>query len=142
MSYSKPMSFPRFAAVLLFSLPITAPFAVAANDMQQAREIEVLKQQLKDLQLRVERLEKGRDQEFSFSTEPEAEPIPGGWRKAHNWNLLKEGMTSYQVKAILGEPDRQKTVKKFEFWYYGDAKLSVYLRRLKGWEIPSGVETE
>ena len=87
MSYSKPMSFPRFAAVLLFSLPITAPFAVAANDMQQAREIEVLKQQLKDLQLRVERLEKGRDQEFSFSTEPEAEPIPGGWRKAHNWNL-------------------------------------------------------
>ena len=51
-------------------------------------------------------------------------------------------MSSYLVKAILGEPDRQKTVKKFEFWYYGDAKLSVYLRRLKGWEIPSGVETE
>jgi hypothetical protein len=136
------MSFPRFAAVLLFALPVSAPVVVAANDMQQAREIELLKQQLKDLQLRVERLEKGRDQEFSFSKEPEAEPIDGGWRKAHNWNLLKEGMTSYQVKAILGEPERQKTVKKFEFWYYGDAKVSVYLRRLKGWEIPSGIETE
>ena len=142
MPYSKPKSFTRVGAVLLFSLPVLGPFAVAADEMQQAREIEVLKQQLKDLQLRVERLEKGRDQEFSFSTEPEVAPIDGGWRKLHNWNLLKEGMTSYQVKAVLGEPERQKTVKKFEFWYYGDAKVSVYLGRLKGWEIPSGIETE
>lgn len=142
MPYSKPLSFTRLAAVLLFALPVSVPVVVAANDTQQAREIEVLKQQLKDLQLRVERLEKGRDEEFSFSKEPEVEPIDGGWRKAHNWNLLKEGMTSYQVKAILGEPERQKTVKKFEFWYYGDAKVSVYLRRLKGWETPSGIETE
>jgi len=142
MPYSKPAPLVRLAAALLLSLPFSVPSAVAANETQQTREIELLKQQLKDLQSRVERLERDQDKGFSFSTEPAADPVPGGWRKAHNWNLLQEGMTSYQVKAILGEPDRQKTVKKFEFWYYGDAKVSVYLRRLKNWEIPSGIETE
>ncbi|MBT8474802.1 MAG: hypothetical protein KJO78_04945, partial [Alphaproteobacteria bacterium] len=70
------------------------------------------------------------------------EPVPGGWRKAHNWNLLRAGMSDYEVVEILGEPDREKTVKKFDFWYYGDGKLSVYLRRLKGWEIPSGLDRD
>jgi len=142
MSNSKTVPFTRVVAALLLSLPVFVSSALAADETQQAHEIEVLKQQLKDLQMRVERLEKGRDKGFSFSAEPEVEPVPGGWRKARNWNLLQAGMTSYQVEAILGEPDRQKTVKKFEFWYYGDGKLSVYLRRLKSWEIPSGIETE
>lgn len=142
MSNLKTMPFTRVVAALLLSLPVFVSSALAADETQQAHEIEVLKQQLKDLQMRVERLEKSRDKGFSFSAEPEAEPVPGGWRKTHNWNLLEKGMTSYQVKAILGEPDRQKTVKKFEFWYYGDGKVSVYLHRLKGWDVPGGIDSE
>jgi len=142
MPYPNPGLPGRVAAALLCSVLVIAAPAHATDASQQAAEIEALKQQLKDLQMRVERLEKGRDKGFTFSTEPEAEPVPGGWRKTHNWNLLEKGMTSYQVKAILGEPDRQKTVKKFEFWYYGDGKVSVYLHRLKGWDVPGGIDSE
>jgi len=140
MPYAKPAPFVRVAAALLLPLLFSVPSALAADETQQAGEIELLKQQLRDLQARVERLENRRETVFSFDTAPEVEPVPGGWRKVQNWGLLREGMTSYQVRAVLGAPDRQKTVKKFEFWYYGDGKATVYLDRLKDWEMPSGLD--
>ena len=142
MPYRKSAPIARSTPALVLSLLVSASSTLAANETHQAEEIEALKQQLKDLQARVERLEKREGMGLSFEVEPEMEPVPGSWRKAHNWNLLQEGMTHSQVKAILGEPDRQKTVKKFEFLYYGDGKVSIYLRRLKSWDIPSGIDSE
>ena len=141
MLYAKTLPF--VCVIVLLSLS-THPLPVQAVDgAPQADEIEALRRQLHDLQMRVERLEKEeRDASLSFSKEPDVEPVPGGWRKAHNWNLLKEGMTTYQVEEILGEPERQKTVKKFQFLYYGDGRVSVYLRRVKSWQVPSGVVDE
>ena len=139
-----PISAPavRVAVLLLCFILVFAASAQAQDAARLATEIESPKQQLKDLQMRVQRLEVEQGKGISFDLMPEAPPVAGGWRKAHNWNLLKEGMTNYRVKEILGEPDRQKTVKKFEFWYYGDGKVSVYLRRLKGWDVPSGIDSE
>jgi hypothetical protein len=141
MSLSKYLSVTRAGPRLLLSLLLFVPFALAADEAQQD-QIEALKQQLRDLQERVERLESEVEQGVPVNMAPKVEPVPGGWRKEHNWKLLAEGMSDYEVKAILGEPDRQKTVKKFEFWYYGDSKLSVYMRRLKSWDIPSGFDSE
>jgi hypothetical protein len=102
----------------------------------------LFRQQILDLQKRVERLEGEVEQGVPVNMARKVEPVPGGWRKAHNWNLLEAGMSDYEVIEILGEPDREKTVKKFDFWYYGDGKLSVYMRRLKGWDIPSGLDSD
>ncbi len=63
-------------------------------------------------------------------------------RKRHNWKLLAKGMTAYRVKEILGVPDREKAVRKLEYWYSGDGKGSLYMRRLKRWEIPGGLATD
>ena len=101
-----------------------------------------MRQQILDLQKRVERLEGKVEQGPPPSAVQELQPVAGGWRKAHNWKMLAEGMTPYRVKEILGEPERQKTVNKFEFWYYGDGKLRIYLRRLKSWDVPGGLERE
>jgi len=142
MPYLNPVSITRVSFALLLALLLPASSTFAANQTRQADDIEALKRQLKDLQARVERLEQQEENGSSFDVATETEPVRGGWRKAHNWNLLEEGMTNYQVKAILGEPDRRKTVKKFEFLYYGDGKVSVYLRRLKSWDIPSGIDSD
>ena len=141
MSLSKYLSVTRAAPRLLLSLLLYVPFALAADESQQD-QIEALRQQLRDLQERVERLESEVEQAVPVNMAPKVEPVAGGWRKEHNWKLLAEGMSDYEVKAILGEPDRQKTVKKFEFWYYGDGNLRVYMRRLKSWDIPSGIDGE
>ena len=141
MSLLKSLSVTCTGSRLLLSLLLFAPLAPAADESQQS-QIEALKQQLQDLQERVKRLEGEVEQGVPVNMARKVEPVPGGWRKEHNWKLLVEGMSDYEVVKILGEPDRQKTVKKFEFWYYGDGKLSTYMQRLKGWDIPSGIDSE
>jgi hypothetical protein len=139
--YWKPVSSTWVGPRLLLSVLLFAPLAPAADESQQG-QIDALKQQLQDLQERVKRLEGEVEQGVPVNMARKVEPVPGGWRKEHNWRLLVEGMSDYEVIKILGEPDRQKTVKKFEFWYYGDGKLSVYMRRLNSWDIPSGIDSE
>ena len=141
MMYWKPVSSTWEGPRLLLSVLLFAPLAPAADESQQG-QIDALKQQLQDLQERVKRLEGEVEQGVPVNMARKVEPVPGGWRKEHNWRLLVEGMSDYEVIKILGEPDRQKTVKKFEFWYYGDGKLSVYMRRLNSWDIPSGIDSE
>jgi len=138
MLYSNLGPILRAVPLLLCLTLVVQPAAAAA----EGDDIATLKQQVRDLQMRVERLEKELEQGVPVNTARKIEPVPGGWRKAHNWKLLSQGMAGYEVKRILGEPDRQKTVKKFGYWYYGDGKVSIYMRRLKGWDVPSGVETE
>ena len=138
---SHPYLFPGVSTgffVLLFAASLAAPAAAAERNP----EIERLQQQVLDLQRRVERLEGELAEGVPVNMAREVEPVPGGWRKGHNWRLLREGMTAYRVKEVLGEPDRERSVKKFEFWYYGDAKVSLYMRRLKRWETPDGLDGE
>lgn len=133
---------PLVAGPVLLLFLLLAVTASAAEGSPQASEIELLKQQVLELQQRVERLEGELEQGVPVNMARKVEPVPGGWRKAHNWKLLTPGMTEHRVKEVLGEPDRQKKVNKYGFWYYGDGKVSVYMRRLKGWEMPSGIEKE
>ena len=142
MSFSFSLSTPAAGFALLLSLLLftLAPLRVQAHE--DDTEIELFRQQILDLQKRVERLEGEVEQGVPAGAAQALQPVAGGWRKAHNWNLLQAGMSDYEVIEILGEPDREKTVKKFDFWYYGDGKLSVYMRRLKGWDIPSGLDSD
>jgi len=142
MSYFHPGADVLARIVLLTLLLLTTQAGFSADEMPQNREIEHLNQQVRELQQRVERLEGEIAQGVPVNRAREVEPVPGGWRKSHNWQLLTEGMAGYRVREILGEPDREKTVKKFEFWYYGDGKVKMYLRRLSSWEIPRGIDTE
>ena len=141
MSNRNPGPFLRTGVVLLLSLLLVQP-AFAADGPSEDSEIEALKRQVLDLQTRLEHLEHRIEQGVPVNMALEVEPVAGGWRKEYNWRLLSEGMTDKRVREILGEPDRQKTVKKFEFWYYGDGKVRVYMRRLKSWEIPGGIDSE
>ncbi len=142
MPYPEPKAFTRLPQVLLLSLLLITPAAHAAEETQQSRDIAALRQQLQDLQVRVQKLEREVEQGVPVNIARKVQPAPGGWRKAANWKRLDSGMTRYQVVEFLGEPDSRKTVKKFEFWYYGDGKVSLYLRRLKNWETPSGLDPQ
>ena len=126
------------SALLWLLLSLSVP--VCAHEHNA--EIDSLRQQILDLQKRVERLEGQVEQGVPSQAAQELQPVAGGWRKAHNWKVLAEGMTPYRVREVLGDPERQKTVKKFEFWYYGDGKVRLYLRRLKSWDLPSGLDSE
>ena len=141
MSYTYLSAIARPGPVLLLAL-LSATLPLAAAAASPEAEIELLKRQVLDLQERVKRLEGEVAEGVPVNVAREVQPVPGGWRKSHNWTLLDEGMTAFRVKEILGEPDRERSVKKFDFWYYGDAKVSLYLRRLNSWDVPEGLDSD
>lgn len=119
----------------LLATGATAPVSAAAPDERQ--ELEALKQQVRDLQLRVSRLEANADHAASFDSDSAVQPFPGGWREPDNWKLLGKGMEDHKVLQILGEPEQRKTVGKHQFWSYGDGTVKIYLGRLSSVEPPS-----
>ena len=130
------------APALALSLLAAAPAGRAAEAAAMAGEIEFLKEQIRDLQARVDKLEGKVQQGIPVNVALKVEPVPGGWRKESNWKLLNEGMMNQRVVEILGEPQDRKTVNKFEYWYYGDGMVGLYLRRLKSWKLPSDLDPE
>ena len=99
-------------------------------------EIDALKQQLQSLEKRVEKLESRPASPSGRSSGLPPEPWPGGWRDERNWDSLKANMTRYQVLQLLGEPTDTRKVNKFEYWYYGEGKVVMYLNRLDSWTAP------
>jgi hypothetical protein len=128
---------PVLAVLLVSGIPAPAPAAEPAPDSER---IEVLQRQVSDLQVRVERLEAELREGVPVNPARKVQPVPGGWRKVANWNLLAKGLDHAEVEEILGAPQSRKTVSKFEFWGYADGKVRFYLRRLKSWEPPSAIE--
>ena len=117
-------------------LGLLVPLVSLADDPAQSR-IEQLERDLATLEARVQKLEARWAKGVPMNRALKIEPEPGGWRNAENWALLGRGMPHDEVLRILGEPDNRRTIKKFEYWYYGNGKARLYLNRLKSWEVPS-----
>jgi hypothetical protein len=128
--------------LVLIGLISATPVPSAADAAPDGPSIEALQQQIRALQKRVDRLEATIQQGVPVNPAQTVQPVPGGWKKEANWNLLSKGMTTDEVSEILGEPQRRRSVNKFEFWEYGDGLARLYLRRLKSWEIPTGIDTQ
>ncbi|MGB5639906.1 MAG: hypothetical protein WBM63_12350 [Sedimenticolaceae bacterium] len=140
MPHKKTATTSRAGSAILLSLLAFAPVVHSADESTGGGEMQMLKQQLHDLQMRVEQLEQKLQQGLTTAPAAPAEPVPGGWRKQANWALLSAGMSDHRVREILGVPQDETTVSKFEFWDYGDGKARLYMGRLKSWEIPSGID--
>ena len=122
------------ALALSTLLTISAPLSADPAAQQQ---IDRLQQQVDTLQQRLTALEERIDAGVPTNKALKVEPKPGGWRNAGNWRLLADGMTADEVVRILGVPDSNRTVRKFEYWEYGDGLARLYMDRLKSWEVPS-----
>ena len=132
---------PAYFGLILTTL-LAAPTSVSAVDGTPAeQEIKALQQQAQELQDRVDRLEERMARGVPVNRADEVEPVPGGWREAFNWNLLVRGMTMEEVIEILGEPQKRRSANKYEFWEYGDGLVRMYLRRLRSWDVPGGIDT-
>ncbi|MFM1891386.1 MAG: hypothetical protein RLZ44_463 [Pseudomonadota bacterium] len=138
----KPFGCAAGPCLLVWLLAVGATAHVSAASAADSQEIEALKQQVRDLQLRVSRLEANADHGAGLDSGSALQPFPGGWREPDNWKLLGKGMEDHKVLEILGEPDHRKTVGKHEFWSYGDGTVKIYLGRLSGIEPPSAPAAE
>jgi hypothetical protein len=133
----------RGAEAFLILMLSTVPLSTLAQDgASRDAELEALKRQVLDLQQRIAVLE----QRFGYQgggAAPADDAVtatlatPGDWRDAGNWDRLHKGQEEYRVARALGDPERSKVVNNFEYWYYGDGKVTLYLGRVKSWQLPS-----
>ena len=137
---SRPGTPACFGLILAIFLAAQAS-ASAAGGTPAEQEIRTLQQQVRELQERVDRLEASMARGVPVNRAEEVEPVPGGWREAFNWSLLVKGMTMEEVIEILGEPQKRRSANKYEFWEYGDGLVRIYLRRLRSWDVPGGIDT-
>ena len=127
---------PHLFAPVVVLFCVGFPGAALAADPASS-QVEQLERRIVELEERVQRLEQRWEKGVPMNRALKIEPEPGGWHNAENWKLLARGMPYDEVLRILGEPDNTKTIKKFEYWHYGDGKARLYLKRLKSWEVPS-----
>jgi polyhydroxyalkanoate synthesis regulator phasin len=58
------------------------------------------------------------------------------WRNKQNWRKLEKGMSEEEVKKILGEPSRIKSIPSVEMWNYGSGDVEFSDGEVRGWSEP------
>jgi hypothetical protein len=111
----------------------------AAERALRERVIE-LERQLRELRERVGELERRlQPQEVSPPPGPTA---AGNWRNRQNWQALKRGMTTDQVRALLGEPEYIGDNPIHTYWRYGSRDRGAHVlfdkasMKVSSWEEP------
>jgi hypothetical protein len=125
----------EFSRKILLSFALSV-LLVAPSVAGEAAELQALRAEIADLRERVESLEKDLRDGVAINPARQVNPRPGGWKNPKNWRLLAKGMMGERVEEILGAPQDTKTIKNHEIWYYGDGKVTFYLRRLKSFDEP------
>jgi outer membrane protein assembly factor BamE (lipoprotein component of BamABCDE complex) len=125
-------------SVIAALLPLHAGLNAAERTLQE-RVIE-LERQLRELRERVGELERRlQPQEVS----PPPGPTAGGnWRDRRNWQTLQRGMTTDQVRALLGEPEYIGDNPIHTYWRYGSRDRGAHVlfdkasMKVNSWEEP------
>ena len=102
-----------------------------------------LDDRVRELERRVEQLEKEIGKQSTAPTSGQTTGGPDGWRQVGNWRSLKRGMTEAEVRSVLGEPQRVDNLSVTIVWHYGDgpswggrAQFDGRNQRLDSWMEP------
>lgn len=79
------------------------------SNLTQADDVSALKQQVAELEKRVQQLEKMLDEKFSDER----------WREPILWSRIKTGMSYEDIRKLLGKPAKVEEAI-FTTWYYHD----------------------
>jgi len=127
----------QFTRTLLVScLMFSGLSSIPAHSAPSDADMQALRAELAALRARVEILEKDMASGVAINPARKVAPLPGGATNSKNWKLLAKGMEPDRVTEILGEPERRKSIRKHENWYYPNGKVTFYLRRLKSFDTP------
>lgn len=102
-------------AIFLFLLILLVSFPVKGQDAK----LDSLRNELKDLKLRLLKIESELNKISREKEIPEQEKIKlFPFRSLKNWRKLEIGMKQDKVKEILGEPTRITAGKYSTIWWY------------------------
>lgn len=106
--------------------------AFSANAQESDRIVQ-LEKEIQEIKLRLSKLESllstpGKAQDLETSRE--------GWKSVANWRKLTKGMSTSDVRQILGEPDRVRG-GDFAYWeYQNGGMVTFYEEKVDRWTEP------
>ncbi|NLA74833.1 MAG: outer membrane protein assembly factor BamE [Deltaproteobacteria bacterium] len=123
--------------LFIFILCITFATCSLSDDEPGKDDINNMKQRIMELENRIKDLE----QIIRIYHDPkdQEKEIAYGWLNKKNWRSLKKGMTSEEVKKLLGEPVKSVDGSRL-IWYYPNFYQSYVSfdenGNLTGWKEP------
>lgn len=124
------------AALISTFIPAVAVAQQAPVDSLRSRII-VLERVILNLEKRVRELEAARTK--SESTPATGVSESGNAQDVQDWRQLRLDMTTDQVRALLGEPDRVEVMGMFTTWRWaggGNATFASRAGTLMSWSEP------
>ena len=108
-----------------------AATSTLANDSDR---ITLLEKEVQELKLRLMKLE--APQASDSNRQPPASS-KDGWKFLAKWRTVKKGMSTDDVRAVLGEPETVRAMGSFTFWSYSNrGTVNFYDEKVDGWTEP------
>jgi len=108
--------------------------AVTSNSYaKNSDRIDKLEKEVKELQLRVSKLESLLKNQSSTQ---EVVPSGDGWKSLANWRKLATDMDPGDVRKILGEPQRIKSGAVTTWYYKNGGKVTIFGGTVDSWTEP------
>jgi len=111
---------------------LTLAVAFNANAHDSDRIIQ-LEKEIQEIKSRLSRLE-------SFPSNPSnaQEPVTSseGWKSVMNWRKLTQGMSTSDVRRILGEPHRLDGGTFARWEYQNGGSITFYQEKIQSWNEP------
>ncbi len=116
--------------VAIACLPLSAALSSYA---QSGDRTEQLEKEIRDIKLRLSNLEAAKG---NPTASHKSVQTGDGWKSVANWRALKSGMSSDEVRTVLGEPTRVKG-GDLAFWFYSNGGDVTFMRdKVTSWTEP------
>jgi outer membrane protein assembly factor BamE (lipoprotein component of BamABCDE complex) len=116
--------------ILLSTLLLLLSFSAIAQDNSRITKLE---QEIQSINQRLMKLESAQG---ASTDAPKALVNSEGWKSLASWRSLATGMTTSDVRRILGEPARVDG-GEFAIWYYQNRGDVTFIGgKVNGWREP------
>ncbi len=115
---------------IIGSLSLAVAFSANAGDSDRINQLE---KDIQEIKVRLSRLEAllsnpGNAQQPVTSGE--------GWKSVVNWRKLTQGMSTSDVRQILGEPHRVDGGTMTQWYYQNGGQMTFVMGKLNSWTEP------
>lgn len=124
-----------FGSVLRLGFRTSLFLLVALNaQANDSDRITTLEKEVQELKIRLTNLETPL-----ASSSSRSKPIASkdGWKSLANWRSVKKGMSTDEVRAVLGEPESVRVAGPLTYWSFPNRGIVTFFdEQLNGWNEP------
>lgn len=126
----KPLVRLTIKTVAIACLPLTIAFGSYAQSTDRTEQLE---KEIRDIKLRLSNLEAAQGKPAASAKTLQS---GDGWKAPANWRALKSGMSTDDVRNLLGEPARLDGGEIAHWYYPSNGRVIFMSEKVYQWNEP------